>query len=307
MKMLSHFRILTPLLFLSSAGFAQTQNLDTTSFVFPLNIGDAWFYNVSNDNYPGIPINYKATIRVESDTLMPNGKKYYQLPLMYSGWPGKQFLRKDGLQVYQYFPLDSNEHLRFDFSAKIGDTISVFKFDPFNGLPLENTRYIALSKIDTSRYLYMNLKTYHFIIGVVSGMSVLPSYVADSLGIVFQQDSHLDRWILIGAIVNGKKYGTILAADDQHHIAPNYFYLYQNYPNRFNPSTKISFDLPHSGQIHLFVYDCLGREVSTLINDYRTVGHYDVNFNANELSSGMYFYTISFGSSSSIKKMLLLR
>ena len=307
MTTLTQFRIFTSLFFLSSFVFPQTHALDSTSFNFPLNFGNTWFYNVSNTHYPGIPINYNVTIKVETDTMMPNGKKYFQLPSMYYNWVGKQFLRKDSLQVYQYLPADSSEFLRYDFSAKIGDTISVITVNPFNGLQTANPWYIALSNIQTSQHLYMNLKTFNFVIGVVSGTSHSPSDVADGLGITSQEASNLDIWFLIGAIINGKQYGTILEVDDQAHVTPNSFCLYQNYPNPFNPSTRISFDLPHSGHIRLFVYDYLGREISTLVNDYRTAGHYDVTFNADGLPSGMYFYSISFGSFSSIKKMLLLR
>jgi photosystem II stability/assembly factor-like uncharacterized protein len=90
-------------------------------------------------------------------------------------------------------------------------------------------------------------------------------------------------------------------------ISPIRFSLSQNYPNPFNPSTKISWQSPVSGWQTLQVYDILGNEVATLVDEYRNAGSYEINFNANALSSGIYFYT--FKSKNFIKtgKMVLIR
>ena len=85
------------------------------------------------------------------------------------------------------------------------------------------------------------------------------------------------------------------------------FKLYQNYPNPFNPSTVISYQLPVSGEVTLKVYDVLGREVASLIDEYRNRGSYDVNFNAAGLTSGVYFYRIKSGDYLETKKMILLK
>lgn len=73
---------------------------------------------------------------------------------------------------------------------------------------------------------------------------------------------------------------------------PNKFNITQNYPNPFNPTTKIDFDLPSNSKINIVLYDISGREVKTLVNEARSAGYYTVNFNASDLSSGMYFYRI---------------
>ena len=67
-----------------------------------------------------------------------------------------------------------------------------------------------------------------------------------------------------------------------------------NYPNPFNPSTIITFQIPEAGLVSLKVYDLLGREVATLVDEHKTAGSYDVEFNASELSSGVYFYKINY-------------
>ncbi len=88
---------------------------------------------------------------------------------------------------------------------------------------------------------------------------------------------------------------------------PSEFALYQNYPNPFNPSTKIEFRLPGSELVSLKVYDILGREVRSLLNETLPAGNYTIDFNASALSSGIYFYTFKAGSFISTKKMILLK
>ena len=90
-------------------------------------------------------------------------------------------------------------------------------------------------------------------------------------------------------------------------ILPKEFALEQNYPNPFNPSTKISWQLPVSGQVTLKVYNVLGREVSTLVNEYRQAGSYEVDFNASELPSGVYFYRLKAGEFTATRKMILIK
>ncbi len=87
----------------------------------------------------------------------------------------------------------------------------------------------------------------------------------------------------------------------------NKFELSQNYPNPFNPSTLIKFSIPKSNKVTLKVYNLLGQEVKTLINREMNAGTYEVKFNASQLASGIYFYTINAGNFTSTKKMMLLK
>ncbi|MCX6150175.1 MAG: T9SS type A sorting domain-containing protein, partial [Ignavibacteriales bacterium] len=85
-----------------------------------------------------------------------------------------------------------------------------------------------------------------------------------------------------------------------------------NYPNPFNPTTTISFTLPSDGRVTIKVYDMLGREVKTLVNDFKSTGSYSIIWDSkdnysNEVSSGIYFYNIKFKDNSVTKKMLLVR
>ncbi len=88
---------------------------------------------------------------------------------------------------------------------------------------------------------------------------------------------------------------------------PSAYALSQNYPNPFNPSTTINFDLPTDGNVSLKLYDMSGKEVATLVNEVRAAGYYSVNFNASQLTSGVYFYSISADNFTATKKMLLVK
>ena len=81
----------------------------------------------------------------------------------------------------------------------------------------------------------------------------------------------------------------------------------QNYPNPFNPSTIINYSIAFANNVSIKVYDILGMEVETLVNEYKEPGNYKVEFNAIELVSGIYFYKIISGPDRDIKKMLLIK
>ena len=107
---------------------------------------------------------------------------------------------------------------------------------------------------------------------------------------------------------NMSKLGNMVGVNDKA-VFPNKFNLDQNYPNPFNPSTTIRFTIPLSGMVSLKIYDITGKEISTLISEYKVPGAYTVEFNKDKASytSGVYFYRLSSGSFSEIKKMILIK
>ena len=86
----------------------------------------------------------------------------------------------------------------------------------------------------------------------------------------------------------------------------NAYSLSQNYPNPFNPSTKIDYSIKEEGQVTLKVYDILGREIATLVNENKPAGNYTVEFNAANLPSGVYIYKLTAGKFTAVKKLILL-
>ncbi len=100
---------------------------------------------------------------------------------------------------------------------------------------------------------------------------------------------------------------TLTNVQDDKTSVPGRFALEQNYPNPFNPSTRISFTIPTSSEVTLSVYNTLGQEVATLMNEYKPAGSYEVEFSASNLTSGVYFYTLRAGQFSETRKMVLMK
>jgi hypothetical protein len=90
-------------------------------------------------------------------------------------------------------------------------------------------------------------------------------------------------------------------------IIPEHYSLSQNYPNPFNPVTKINFAIPKQGLVNLKVYDVLGREIKTIINEIKNPGMYSVDFNGSDLSSGIYFYRLESNGFTEIRKMIIIK
>jgi hypothetical protein len=97
------------------------------------------------------------------------------------------------------------------------------------------------------------------------------------------------------------------SANATSYLLPASFVLYQNYPNPFNPSTKIKYSLPQSSKVTLKVFDVLGKEVAVLVDEVKSRGVYEINWNAESFPSGVYFYQIKAGDFIETKKMILMK
>ncbi|MGB5531068.1 MAG: T9SS type A sorting domain-containing protein [Ignavibacteriaceae bacterium] len=102
-------------------------------------------------------------------------------------------------------------------------------------------------------------------------------------------------------------YDAVTSSENNYDLIPDEFQLFQNYPNPFNPSTKISWQSPIGSHQTLKIYDLLGNEVATLVDENLPAGNYDIDFDASGLASGIYFYQLKSGNYFQSKKMLLLK
>lgn len=131
----------------------------------------------------------------------------------------------------------------------------------------------------------------------------------DSLGITAL--AVFDSFLFAGTNSNGVWRYPISQMETQIRNGPGQipadFVLSQNYPNPCNPSTIISYDLPVNAQVTLKVFDVLGREIQTLVNELQSAGNHSVTFNASNLPSGVYFYRLQAGTFSQTMKLLLLK
>jgi hypothetical protein len=111
----------------------------------------------------------------------------------------------------------------------------------------------------------------------------------------------------------GKLFPEVVTTVNDNLLFSSFFSLFQNYPNPFNPTTKIKFTIPAnvgtSRDLSLRIYDALGNEITTLVNEHKPPGTYEVEFSANDfsLTSGIYFYKLTVGQFSDTRKMLLIK
>ncbi|MBI4548028.1 MAG: T9SS type A sorting domain-containing protein [Ignavibacteriae bacterium] len=148
-------------------------------------------------------------------------------------------------------------------------------------------------------------------ISTASNNQQLSVIVSDGAGgaIITWQDyrSGTDYDIYAQRVLADGTLGNVTGLFDETHSLPERFELEQNYPNPFNPSTTFNFQLPTESFVTLKVYDVLGREVATLVNEKKDPGVHTVTWNAEKMSSGIYTYRITAGTFTAAKKLILLR
>jgi len=114
-------------------------------------------------------------------------------------------------------------------------------------------------------------------------------------------------WACGRSIISTTSTGGLVSVTPVAANTPDSYSLKQNYPNPFNPETKISFDIKKAGFASLKVFDMTGKEVKSLLNENVSAGSYEINFNASELNSGVYFYTLKTNEFTETKKMMLVK
>lgn len=113
--------------------------------------------------------------------------------------------------------------------------------------------------------------------------------------------------VVIGCNIDSNNYGSLVYVTDFNNDLPYSIILMQNFPNPFNSTTRIDFQIPKESYVFLKVFDCLGNEIKILVSEIKKEGSYTVNFDASNLATGMYFYQLNADNFFSTKKMLLLK
>jgi CubicO group peptidase (beta-lactamase class C family) len=141
--------------------------------------------------------------------------------------------------------------------------------------------------------------------GVTTSMRLSES---DTIGVIFLSNADAGLWwtTIVSRLIDEAHTLTVGVHDAIANV-PERFQLLQNYPNPFNPSTTIKFELPHASRVNLKVFNTLGQEVATLVNETKAAGTYTVEFDARSLASGVYFYRLETGSFVQTKKLVLLK
>jgi hypothetical protein len=282
--------------------------IDELAF-YPLQVGNRWVYNYTITDWN---MNGSSDIffrEVLSEKIKQNGKKYFEIleKYIYSDITDTVYERIDSVEgkVYRYeADCPNSEQFIEDLVLEINDSTFASRFESciehpptelvseqgYNlwGLYGMNRNYLSSSLLTSDYNLYSD-------IGI--------TYIKLS------DDNYFKTSVIKGCVIDGIVYGdtTLTDIDDDDNGIPTSYKLEQNYPNPFNPTTKITWQSPVAGNQTLKVYDVLGNEVATLVDEFRNSGIYEIDFDASKLSSGVYFYQLKAGDFLQTKKMILIK
>lgn len=206
-------------------------------------------------------------------------------------------------RFYGNHPYNNGDVPYYKFNCIVGDTFSF----PINQFFRSTKKVIDVYQTLVFDTL-LTVKIIHYSYGgLVEGIEIW----TDELGMLYQDQSEgfSVTFRLRGCVINGKVYGDTsltVGVDDELFTVHN-FKLFQNYPNPFNPTTNIEYELEEYAFVNLKVYDLLGNEVAIIVNEKKYMGKYLIKFDAKGLSSGVYFYKLTVGGNTQVRKMILLR
>jgi hypothetical protein len=267
--------------------------LIATATIVPLTLSQG-FYPLQRDNLWQLedadPMNYHLVeSRVVADTTLPNGMVYTVLE-GFGVAPAANYVRQDSGVVYAFDFYDSTEHVVYDFNAEIGDTIGMWIGD-----------WIRLAAKGPVPFYGRTLMAWNFVFGIIAEITVI-----DSIGVTYLILDPGISFIFRGAVIDGVQYGSIthVEAEPAYQEAPT---LLQNYPNPFNSVSNVDFSISKSSFVTIAVYDLLGREVATIVDERLAPGSYTRQWNAGGLASGVYLYRLTAGTYVETRKLVLIR
>lgn len=298
---------------------------------YPLSIGDKWVYENTYVNVDsGVFFAKQDTLirEVYGDTNLSNVNYYIikdRYVLQNTVYVNYERIDSVSGQIFIYNPngnFGNDESLLFDLASEAGDTNSVI-------IPFEEKKYSNVYIQDTT-FAKWGSTNPRKVFKTISDNIIYS--LTDSLGIDKFNDpfgsnsfDNGSEYTLLACNINGNIYGdtSIITGIKEKKIeTPTKFSLFQNYPNPFNPITTIKYSIPtvvdanslptgrqvsSTTKVELKIYDILGRVVATLVNKEQRAGIYEVQFNASNLASGIYFYRLTYGSLNLVRKMVLLK
>lgn len=216
-------------------------------------------------------------------------------------------------------PSSKNDFDNFDYFAPPGDFASVRIHIENNNLsiPYKQLSVDYRPEINEGQVYDLRIKnaSNQSVDLITRGLENFPGfevYLLDENSNHFYNLKYKDE-IVVSPLHTNYKYKLLIGNKDfinsiKENYIPKEYILYQNYPNPFNPSTIIKYQIPNDNTlVELKIFDVLGKEITTLINEIHDSGIYEVEFDGSNLSNGVYFYTLKSGSYSSTKKMIMLK
>lgn len=268
----------------------------------PLQIGNRWDFVMLD--WDGTPNSRHDTLSISiyADSTIED-KKYYRVTQNY--WI-HDLVRSDTVGVYFYDINNKKEWLFFQFNLPVGNYIqNGYKLSP---LDINNFIQVYKNRDDTTFLFNQPIKRlgFHIIKSIDNAYSIDINLQFGFLYIFVPSPFSTQYINLIGCQIDGKVYGTLTTVKNQIQIVDEYRLL-QNYPNPFNPTTEINYSVPKQSNVTIKIFDALGREISTLVNEEKSAGTYKLNYNPVGLSNGIYFYQMKANDFIETKKMIVLR
>jgi hypothetical protein len=294
------------IIFLFAYPFVWSQS-QSDSFYLPLAIGNQWIYESEN--------NYFADTLTVVDTQSVDGKLYYAI--QQDSYDLYLWFREENNKVYivdtvtiEPFLLKAEEYLIYNFSSDTDDSREVPLTNP--NLVCSYAGEVTLeSKNDTINTIMGDFyNCYRFSRKVLCmDAGIFEEWFTPGIGRVAYYEMSffgINRYYLVYTNVNTD------VADKSNLNTLNDYKLWQNYPNPFNPTTKIMYSITavrtsFAKSIQLKVFDILGNEIATLVNEEKSPSNYEVEFDGSNLPSGVYFYRLQAGNFIDIKKFILLK
>ncbi|RJP71005.1 MAG: T9SS C-terminal target domain-containing protein [Ignavibacteriales bacterium] len=287
---------------------------------YPLAVGNKWLYYGEYNNWIH-PRQFRVQREITDFVKKNNGNTYFEITESsdIEEFQNIYYERVDSAtcNIFRYNAdsVNSNsEYIIDDPTIDLGDTVKSFRFPDRDNYTLP----VFISDSDTNLF-NQSSHLINFIYGKITTWSYS---LAKNFGIKYVASGNDTRFYncsLIGALINGVIYGdsSVVSVNEDKNSAIT-FSLAQNFPNPFNPTTKIKYTIPigtrHSAaggsslqNVQLKVYDILGNEVATLVNEEKPAGEYEVELDGSKLSSGIYFYVLNFGNQRLSKKMCLIK
>jgi hypothetical protein len=297
-------------------GYTSGENgKDYTTIKYDRNGNQKWKKTYNNQSANSDDIPSKLIIDEDGDVVVTGsskssnsaGKEDY-LTIKYNNWDGRQEF------ATRYNDASNNSDKAYSLTAENGryyvagssksssitgsEEIVVIEYDENGKL---KTKYkVSNDGTDVARDIRVDDDKNITIAGSLNGA------ISDDMGAgrFFDDADGLGNEFVIVNVTNTYDMSTLTNLET---TAPARFSLQQNYPNPFNPVTSIKFDVSSSSMVKVAIFDALGREVSVPVNDYLEAGSYDISVNMSGLTSGVYFYKMTSGSFSDIKKMMLIK
>jgi hypothetical protein len=268
---------------------------------FPIAIGNKWVYDVWR--YPEAKWT-RESYKILRDTII-NSRKYFYL----EGFPPNPLH-----PTYSWISYDTSTGVLKIKPEVFGSSDDYVKLSSHTG---DTLNYICNRISDTSIFNYQSRrKLFEYSWAGNHAVALREIYLVKNIGPDFYKYDFGDlggyqevRCILRGCVINGVLYGdtNTVGINVISKNIPDKYKLCQNYPNPFNPSTNIKYQIINNKLVTLKIYDILGKEVATLVNEKQSPGYYEVTWDASNYPSEVYFYKVVCGDFSEVKKMILIK